>query len=79
MHFLQVPCGTLCVSDRTGSAVLVAFDEEMATITNIQAPEAAYIVVYPDIIVCLLTLAIFKEPRFLNIDFFGVAGGRGQC
>lgn len=33
------------VSNQTGSAVLVAFDEEMATITKIQASEAAYIVV----------------------------------
>ncbi|KAF2564241.1 hypothetical protein F2Q70_00015103 [Brassica cretica] len=31
------------VSDQTGSAVLVAFDDELATITNIHASEAAYI------------------------------------
>ncbi|CAF2149551.1 unnamed protein product [Brassica napus] len=34
------------VSNQTGSAVLVAFDEEMATITKIQASEAAYIVIF---------------------------------
>lgn len=58
------------MSDQTGSAVLVAFDDELATITNIHASEAAYIMVYPDIKVWLLTFAIFKEPRLLNIRFF---------
>ncbi|KAF3540081.1 hypothetical protein F2Q69_00019694 [Brassica cretica] len=31
------------LTDATGSAVLVAFDDELATITNIHASEAAYI------------------------------------
>lgn len=34
----------LSVSDQTGSVFLVAFDEEMATITNIEAFEAALII-----------------------------------
>lgn len=69
----------LSVSGQTGSAFLVAFDKEMATITNIEAFEAAYIVIYSDNKVLLLTLAIFKEPQFLNIYFSGIAEGRGQC